>query len=114
MCLEFAAAMEQLGSPVSCKFNDPASRVPASGDQGNVSYVCPAFHGGFSIPTGKGEFNHTPGFTAAAATPEAFRATLEAAKGMAMVGLKILQDNEFAAKVRADFDEDCRRRNETQ
>ncbi|KAF2104915.1 hypothetical protein NA57DRAFT_71116 [Rhizodiscina lignyota] len=113
ICSEFAAAMEGLGSPVACKFQDAVSRVPASGDQGNVSYVCPAFHGGFSIPTGKGDFNHTPGFATASGTEEAFQATLEAAKGMAIVGLKVLQDDDFATRVRADFDEDCRRREES-
>jgi hypothetical protein len=104
--------MEKIGSPVACKLSDEASRVPAAGDQGNVSYRCPAFHGGFAIPTEKEDYNHSAGFATAAGSEEAFQAAMKAAVGMAVVGVKVLQDDEFAARVKADFDEDAKRREE--
>lgn len=104
LCEEYAAAMKSLGSPVSCRFEDPASRVPASGDQGNVSYAVPAFHGGFGIETVPGAFNHTPGFAKASEMEDAFKRTLEAAKGMALVGIRVLEDEQFAERVWKDFE----------
>ncbi len=56
-----------------------------STDMGDVSYVLPSIHPMFGIPTEAG--NHTAGFTAAAATPEAHANTLRAAKALAMTAL---------------------------
>ncbi len=56
-----------------------------STDMGDVSYVLPSIHPMFAIPTEAG--NHTPGFTAAAATPDAHEAAMRAAKAMAMTAL---------------------------
>jgi amidohydrolase len=59
--------------------------VGASTDMGNVSYVVPSIHPMFGIPTEAA--NHTPGFTAAAATPEAHRAMIRAATALALTAL---------------------------
>lgn len=108
ICLDYAANMEQLGYPVSCKFSEAGSRVPAGGDQGNVSYECPAFHGGFNIATEPGAFNHTPGFAEAAGSEDAFQDALRSTKGMALTALRVLEDDEFAAAVKKDFEDDCK------
>lgn len=73
---------------------------------GNVSYVCPGFHGFFGIPTGEGEYNHSPGFTKAAGTPRAHELTITSAKGIAIAGWRILESDEVARAVRRDFEED--------
>lgn len=62
---------------------------------GNVSYVCPSFHGMFGIPSAEGAYNHTPGFTAAAGTDRAHDLGIVTAKGMA-----VLADDKVAAAVR--------------
>lgn len=60
-----------------------------STDMGDVSYVVPSIHPMFGIPCPAGEGNHTPGFTAAAATPEAHEAAMRAAKGLALTALDL-------------------------
>ena len=59
----------------------------ASTDMGDVSYVVPSIHPTFAIPTDAG--NHTPGFTAAAATPEAHEAAMRAATALANTALDL-------------------------
>lgn len=73
---------------------------------GNVSYICPSFHGIFGIPATEGAYNHTPGFTAAAGTDRAHDLAIVTAKGMAIAGWKILTDDTVAAAVRQDFEDD--------
>lgn len=73
---------------------------------GNVSYVCPGFHGFYGIPTAEGAYNHTPGFTEFAGKPEAHGLTIVAAKGMAIAGWRILESETVAKKVWQDFDDD--------
>lgn len=53
--------------------------------------------------------NHTPGFTAAAATIEAHQETLAAACGLAATGLKILAQKDFADDATAWWKEDMER-----
>lgn len=103
---EYANIMSGKGHPTSCQFSETGSRFPAAGDQGNVSYECPAFHGGFIIPAEKGSFNHTPGFAKAAGSEEAFQAALLSAKVMALTALRVLEDDEFAAAVKKNFEDD--------
>ncbi|MEX2081576.1 MAG: peptidase dimerization domain-containing protein, partial [Dehalococcoidia bacterium] len=57
----------------------------ASTDMGNVSYVVPSIHPFFGIPAQFG--NHHPGFTEAAATPEAHENALLAATGLAWTAI---------------------------
>jgi hypothetical protein len=78
--------------------------TPAS--TGNVSYICPSFHGIFGIPVTEGACNHTPGFTDAAGTDRAHDLAIVTAKGMAVAAWKILTDDQVAAAVRQDFEDD--------
>ena len=71
---------------------------------GNVSHVCPSFHGVYAIPVEDNAVNHTPGFTKAAGTDEAYRLTVATSKGMAGVGLRVLLDDAFAKEVKAQFE----------
>ncbi|EGX89705.1 amidohydrolase [Cordyceps militaris CM01] len=100
-----AMALPCIDSPVACDF-EHAPPVPGSTDQGNVSYVVPSFHGGFAIPCPPGAYNHTKGFTACAGTDEAHKLAIDAAKGMAMAGLAILNDEAVAAKIWEEFKAD--------
>ena len=105
ICNLYADAMKDLDSPVLNDFNDDGPGL-GSTDQGNVSYVCPSFHGTFAIPVSDGAFNHTPGFTACAGTDEAYRLCITAGKGMAVAGWNILSDETVAKAIRQDFEED--------
>ncbi|KAL1709444.1 hypothetical protein EV121DRAFT_194702 [Schizophyllum commune] len=71
----------------------------ASTDFGNVTYALPALHPGFAIPTVPGGGNHTPEFTAAAATPEAHAACLDVSKALALTGVRVVADEVFERKV---------------
>lgn len=73
--------------------------------KGDVSYAVPALHPLYAIPTKPGSGNHTRGFTKAAATPEAHKATLASAKGIAVAGWRVLTDKDFADKVKKEYDE---------
>ncbi len=75
----------------------------ASSDMGNVSYAVPTIHPTFAIPCPPGAGNHTPGFTAAAATPEAHSATIRASKGLAFTALDLYLDPALLAAARAEF-----------
>jgi hypothetical protein len=72
---------------------------------GNVSYTVPSIHPTFAIPAPNGAANHTPGFTACAATDEAHAATLRAAKAMAMTALDLYAGPELLAAAKAEFRE---------
>ncbi|GFZ49585.1 hypothetical protein JCM24511_07705 [Saitozyma sp. JCM 24511] len=76
----------------------------ASTDFGNVCYKMPAFHPGFRIPAPLGSINHTAGFTEYAGKPEAHRIAMKVAKGLACMGAKFLTDDDFAKKVRKEFE----------
>ncbi|KAJ6590974.1 hypothetical protein DFH09DRAFT_907952 [Mycena vulgaris] len=78
----------------------------ASTDFGNVTYALPALHPGFAIPTVVNGGNHTPGFEKAAATPAAHAACLDVSKALAAVGVRVIIDDMFFAKVRKTFEED--------
>lgn len=60
----------------------------------------------YGIPVTEGSANHTPGFTACAATMEAHRITITAAKGMAIAGWRVLESEDVANQVRKQFDDD--------
>lgn len=104
ICSVYAEAMAALGSEVKC--DSTSTGVPGSTDQGNVSYACPSTQTYVGIPAEPGCNNHTAGFTAVAGTKEAHRLCLEAAKGMAVAGWKILAEDQIAAAVRRDFEVD--------
>lgn len=73
---------------------------------GNVSYEVPSFHGNFSIPTAPGVGLHTEEFRDAAKTPEAHKLAMGAGKGMAVAGIRVLKDDEFASLVKRNFEDD--------
>lgn len=73
----------------------------ASTDFGNVSQTLPCIHPSYCIPTEQG--NHTPEFAKAAATPAAHKAAMQITKALAVFGVKFLQDDVLAAKVRHNF-----------
>ena len=75
-----------------------------STDQGNVTYIVPGIHPMYDIKPPKGAINHTPGFTDAAKTEVAHKATLTASKGIALTALDFLVDEEFAKQVKKTFD----------
>ncbi|KJA28025.1 hypothetical protein HYPSUDRAFT_34300 [Hypholoma sublateritium FD-334 SS-4] len=77
----------------------------ASTDFGNVSYALPALHPSFAIPTVLNGGNHTPGFTKAARSEEAHKATILVAKGLALTAFRVLTDAEFLSKVQASFEQ---------
>lgn len=74
----------------------------ASTDMGNVSYMVPTIHPAFAIPTEAA--NHTAPFTAAAATEEAHRATLRAAKALAMTALDIYLGSGVLERAQREFE----------
>lgn len=80
-------------------FLKPNLQIP-----GNVSHVCPSFHGLYAIPVQDGAVNHTQGFTDAAATDDAHKLTTLTSKGMAGVAVRILIDEDFANEVKDLFD----------
>jgi len=81
----------------------------ASTDFGNITYALPSIHPGFSIPTEPNGGNHTPAFTSAAATLEAHQACLDVCKALALTGLRVIEDDQFYAEMRATFEEDVTR-----
>lgn len=77
----------------------------ASTDMGNVSHIIPSFHGAFVIPAEKDVSAHNPAFAACAGTDEGHRAALTCAKGMAMLALRVLMDEDVAKRAREDFEQ---------
>jgi amidohydrolase len=78
--------------------------VKSSGstDVGNVSQLLPAIHPTVSIAPDS-VLAHTPQFAAAAATEDALRRMLDAAKAMAMTAVDLLAGPDVLAKVQAEF-----------
>ena len=101
LALQFGRRWEDLGV-IAPDLERRSSGGFGSTDMGNVSHVVPSIHPMFAIPTEAG--NHTPGFTAAAATDDAHAATFTAAKAMAQAGLDWLTDADLRDRAQADFD----------
>ncbi|KAK0501404.1 hypothetical protein EDD18DRAFT_1142676 [Armillaria luteobubalina] len=76
----------------------------ASTDFGNVSFALPALHPVYAIPTEPKGGNHTAAFAKAAATMAAHEATMTVTKGLALTGLRALQDKAFLKAVKAEFE----------
>lgn len=49
---------------------------------------------------------HTEGFRDAAKTEESHDISMGVAKGLAVAGLRVLLDDEFAAQMKVDFEQD--------
>lgn len=76
----------------------------ASTDMGNVCYEVPGFHCSFSVgPDVPGANPHSAEFAVAAGTRNAFMSALDCAKGMALTGLDILMNDDYAAEMQQEF-----------
>lgn len=106
LCNEFTDIMSRhFNSQFHGDMSDP--HVSGGGsDFGNVSYECPSLHPLFIIPTLPTDNVHAPGFARAAGEPAAFDAAIKAAKGIAVLGFKVLTDGKFANTVMEAFKED--------
>ncbi|KAL9940379.1 hypothetical protein V8E36_001084 [Tilletia maclaganii] len=84
-----------------------ADPMVGSTDAGDVSYVVPSIHPLYAIPLPdvNGDGNHTRGFEKAAREQAAHKKTLEVAVGLALTGVKIVADEDYAEEVRRTFDE---------
>ncbi|PWY72298.1 metal-dependent amidase/aminoacylase/carboxypeptidase [Aspergillus heteromorphus CBS 117.55] len=103
LCESYVSVMRAMGHHTLLNNAGQASELTgASTDMGNVSYAVPGFHGLFTIPT-EG-VNHTPLFTKGAGSSEAHERSLACAAGMAVVACQMVVDDEFASKVRGDFE----------
>ncbi|KAJ5652982.1 hypothetical protein N7507_010408 [Penicillium longicatenatum] len=100
----YADAMAKVGCLVKCDLS--SAGVAGSTDQGNVTYACPAFQAYVGVPAGPGSNNHTVGFAAVAGLRESHNLCLRAAKGMAVTAWNILTNDELAAQIKTDFEED--------
>ncbi|OAX43730.1 hypothetical protein K503DRAFT_65910 [Rhizopogon vinicolor AM-OR11-026] len=77
----------------------------ASTDFGNISYLMPGLHPGFSIPTVPGGGNHTRAFTDSARTQAAHDACLIVSKALAYIGMRVITDGVFLQQVKDAFEE---------
>ncbi|KAH7371477.1 putative amidohydrolase [Pyrenochaeta sp. MPI-SDFR-AT-0127] len=101
LCKVYAEDMGIMGSNIMIS---QEKSMNASTDMGNVSHLVPSFHGAFAIPAAPDVSIHNPAFAACASTEEAHKAALQCAKGMAMLALRVLVDEEIARGAKEDFD----------
>ncbi|MFQ5382598.1 MAG: M20 family metallopeptidase, partial [Dehalococcoidia bacterium] len=102
MAARYAGHLAELGLTAPAK--GELSGGGFSTDMGNVSYVVPSIHPMFGIPVTEGAGNHTPGFTACAATPEAHAAALRAAKALALTALDLYEERQLLESAKAEFE----------
>lgn len=94
-------AYRRNGEAVGKQFVDLKNVSTGSTDMGNVSQIVPSIHPTFGV--GQMIFNHTPEFTAAAATDAAHESMLKTAKALAMTGVDLALDPELLRRAKADF-----------
>ena len=75
-----------------------------STDMGNVSHLVPAIHPYIGIA--HGVLIHSPEFAAAAASEDAMKGMLDAAKAMAMTAVDLLGDPAIMEKVKDEFEKE--------
>ena len=95
----FRKNMQSLGTPIPL---GDTSKWSGSSDVGNVSRLAPTIQPMVGIAP-KDILIHSPQFAEAAATKEALRRLLDAAKAMAMTAADLLADPKTLAGVRAEF-----------
>ncbi|EEU39634.1 uncharacterized protein NECHADRAFT_82013 [Fusarium vanettenii 77-13-4] len=103
LCKTYVQDMARLGQTVALNMAEPAT---ASTDMGNVSYLVPSFHGAFTITSDPSVAIHSPKFAEAASTNHAHAAAIKTAKGMAMLAIRVLIEENVAAGARRDFETD--------
>jgi len=99
----FRANYRALGLDVA-EPSQPPQKGRASTDFGNVSQRVPSAGAGISIAS-EGILGHTHEMAAAAASPRANEALLEAAKAMAMAAFDVLTDDDLVTRARKEFEE---------
>merc|ERR1712000_156214 len=97
---EFSKIMGTLGEKVIPRSDEPFT---FSTDMGNVSFAVPSLHGAFGIPAPKDAMPHQAKFAQVSDTEAAVDIALSCAHGMALLGWRVLTDDEFAAGARKDF-----------
>ncbi|KAJ4400956.1 hypothetical protein N0V91_008335 [Didymella pomorum] len=103
LCELYAQDMDVLGTKVQI---NQEKLMNASTDMGNVSHIIPSFHGAFVIPAKADVSAHNPAFAACAGTDGGHKAAVNCAKGMAMLALRVLIDEDVARRAREDFKQD--------
>ncbi|KAJ8116834.1 hypothetical protein OPT61_g1823 [Boeremia exigua] len=101
LCETYAQDMGTFGMKIQV---NQEKMMNASTDMGNVSHIIPSFHGAFVIPAGEDVSAHNPAFAACAGTDEGHKAALNCAKGMAMLALRVLTDEDVARQAKEDFE----------
>ncbi|KAM3530991.1 hypothetical protein MY4038_004663 [Beauveria bassiana] len=105
LCKEFVATFPE----GTVSLDEPADFLAGSTDMGNVTYECPGFHGAFGIDTEKGQGNHTRPFADASGLAKSFDRAVEWGKSMAIVGYRVLSDDDFNQTVQEDWKADMKR-----
>ncbi|KAM3501717.1 hypothetical protein MY10362_005334 [Beauveria mimosiformis] len=105
LCKEFVATFPQ----GTVSLDEPADFLAGSTDMGNVTYECPGFHGAFGIDTERGQGNHTRPFADASGLAKSLDRAVEWGKSMAIVGYRVLSDDEFNQTVQDDWEADMKR-----
>ncbi len=103
MAEAYAVHFGELGGNVAPK-NATGGFGGFSTDMGNVSYAVPSIHPMFRIPVTPGAGNHTPGFTACAATDEAHEMTFRASKALAMTALDLYTQPDVLEAAKVEFE----------
>ncbi|RSM20342.1 hypothetical protein CDV31_000837 [Fusarium ambrosium] len=103
LCKTYVQDMARLGQTVALNMAEPAT---ASTDMGNVSYLVPSFHGAFTITSDPNVAIHSPKFAEAASADEAHATAMKTAKGMAMLAIRVLIEENIAHGARRDFETD--------
>ncbi|KPM36713.1 hypothetical protein AK830_g9862 [Neonectria ditissima] len=99
---EFTQAMTLMGIKVIPRSEEPFT---FSTDMGNISYTVPTFHGAFGIPAPRDAMPHQPRFAEASGTDAAHEVAINCAKGMALLGWRVLTDDKVAQNAVRDFEE---------
>jgi hypothetical protein len=94
--------MAAMGTKFIARKEEP---LTASTEMGNVSYAVPSFHGGFGIAAPDDATLHQEPFTKVAGSREAFEAAMHCAKGLALLGWRVLRDDSVAGEAMRDFNE---------
>ncbi|KAF3033775.1 hypothetical protein E8E11_001120 [Didymella keratinophila] len=102
LCELYAQDMDVLGTKVQI---NQEKLMNASTDMGNVSHIIPSFHGAFVIPAEEDVSAHNPAFAACAGTDGGHNAAVNCAKGMAMLALRVLIDEDIARRAKKDFEQ---------
>jgi metal-dependent amidase/aminoacylase/carboxypeptidase family protein len=100
LCETFSQDMQAMGLRFQLRSDKAMS---GSTDMGNVSHDNPSFHCAFAIPADADVSIHNPRFAEAAGRPEAHKAAMMTAKGMSMLGIRVLFDDAIAGAALDDF-----------